>query len=82
MLLHYKKNRWEKLWTKPALRTNDLLLSVPVAVKPFNLEISRCHFADWVKEMNLSACRMCIFPQSTNHFLVFGAVVAVDVVVT
>ena len=39
-----------------------------------NLEISRCHLADYVKELYLRACRTCstiIFPYSTNQIIVF-----------
>ena len=39
-----------------------------------NLEISRCHLADYVKELYLRACRTCstiIFPHSTNQIIVF-----------
>ena len=52
----------------------DLLLCVHVVVKTANLEISRCHLADYVKELNKSACRTCstiIFPYSTNQIIVF-----------
>ena len=39
-----------------------------------NLEISRCHLADYVKELYQSACRTCstiIFTHSTNQIIVF-----------
>ena len=39
-----------------------------------NLEISRCHLADYVKELYQSACRTCstiIFTHSTNQSIVF-----------
>ena len=52
----------------------DLLLAVHVVVKTLNLEISRCHLADYVKEFYLSACCTCstiIFPHSTNQIIVF-----------
>ena len=52
----------------------DLLLCVRVVVKTLNLEITRCHLADYVKELHLSACRTCstiIFPHSTNQIIVF-----------
>ena len=35
----------------------DLLLCVHVVVKTINMEISRCHLADYVKELYQSACR-------------------------
>ena len=38
----------------------DLLLCVHVVVETLNLEISRCHFADYVKELYKSACRTII----------------------
>ena len=44
-------------------------------VKTLNLEISRRHLADYVKEFCLSACRTCstiIFPHSTNQITVFS----------
>ena len=34
----------------------DLLLCVHVVVNTLNLEISRCHVADYVKEFHSSAC--------------------------
>ena len=46
-----------------------MLLCVHVVVKTLNLEISRCHLADYVKEFYLSACHTCstiILPHSTN----------------
>ena len=52
----------------------DLLLCVHVVVKTFNMEISRCHLADYVKEFYCSACRTCstiIFSHSTNQIIVF-----------
>ena len=52
----------------------DLLLRVHVVVKTLNLEISRCHLADYVEELYLSACRTCstiIFPHSTDEIIVF-----------
>ena len=60
----------------------DLLLGVHVVVKTLTSEISRCHLADYVIELYLSACRTCstiIFPHSTNQIIVFclGVVVAV-----
>ena len=36
---------------KVILRMKDLLLCVHVVVKTLNLEISRCHLADYVKEL-------------------------------
>ena len=36
---------------KLILRMKDLLLCVHVVVKTLNLEISRCHLADYVKEL-------------------------------
>ena len=65
----------------------DLLLGVHVVVKPLNLDISRCHLADYVIELYLSACRTCstiIFPRSTNQIIDFncGVVVAVAVVIS
>ena len=45
-----------------------------VVVKTLNLEISRCHLTDHVKELYKSACRTCstiIFPHSTNQIIVF-----------
>ena len=36
---------------KLILRMKDLLLRVHVVVKTLNLEISRCHLADYVKEL-------------------------------
>ena len=33
-------------------RMKDLLLCVQVVVKTLNLEISRCHLADYIKELN------------------------------
>ena len=36
---------------KLVLRMKDLLLRVHVVVKTLNLEISRCHLADYVKEL-------------------------------
>ena len=55
-------------------RMKDLLLCVHVVAKTLNLEISRYHLADYVKELDLSACRTCstiIFPHSTNQIIVF-----------
>ena len=52
----------------------DLLLCVRVVVKTLNLEISRYHLEDYVKEFYLSASRTCstiIFPDSTNEIIVF-----------
>ena len=49
----------------------DLLLCVHVIAKTLNLEISRCHLADHVKELYWSACRTTIFPHSTNQIIVF-----------
>ena len=52
----------------------DLLLCVHVVAKTLTLEISRCHLADYVKELYLSACRMCstiICHHSTNQIIVF-----------
>ena len=52
----------------------DLLLYVHVVFKTLNLEISRCHLADYVKEFYYSACRTCstiIFPHSANQIIVF-----------
>ena len=60
-----------------------LLLCVHVVVKTLNLEISRCHLGDDVKELYLSACRTCstiIFPHSTNQIIVSGVVTAVAIV--
>ena len=61
----------------------DLLSCVDVVVKTLNSEISRCHLADNVKELYLSACRTCntiIFPHSTNQIIFFsGVVVAVTI---
>ena len=45
-----------------------------VIVKTLNLEISRWHLADYVKELCLSACRTCstiTSPLSTNVIIVF-----------
>ena len=42
-------------------------------VKTLNLETSRCHLADYVKEFYKNACRACsmnIFPHSTNQIIV------------
>ena len=50
----------------------NLLLCVHVVVETLNLEISRCHLADYVKELNLSACHMCstiIFPHLANQII-------------
>ena len=52
----------------------DLLLCVHVIVKTLNLEISRFHLADYVKELYESACRTCntiTFYHSTNQIIVF-----------
>ena len=52
----------------------DLLLCVHVVVKTLNLEISRCHLADYVKELYKNVCHMCsiiFFPHSTNQIIVF-----------
>ena len=62
----------------------DLLLCVHVVLKTLNLEISRCHLADYVKELYSSACRTCstiISPHSTNQVIFFYVVVAVAVVI-
>ena len=51
-----------------------LLLCVHLGAKTFNLEISSCHLADYVKELYLSECSTCctiIFPYSTNQIIVF-----------
>lgn len=40
----------------------DVRLSVHVAVKTFNLDISRCYLADYDKEFNLGASRTCSTP--------------------
>ena len=45
-----------------------------LSLTTINLEISRCHSADYVKEFYSSACRTCstiIFPHSTNQIIVF-----------
>ena len=50
------------------------MLCILVVVKTLNLEISRCHLADFVKELYLSACCTCstiIFLHSTNQIIVF-----------
>ena len=52
----------------------DLLLGDNVVVKTLNLEISRCHSANYVKEFYISASRTSstiIFPHSTNQIIVF-----------
>ena len=51
----------------------DSLLCVHVVVKTLNLEISRCHSADYVVELCLSLCSTCstiIFTHSTNQIIV------------
>ena len=56
------------------LRMTDLLLCVHVVVKTLNFEISRCHLADYVKELHQSVCRTCstiTFPYSANHIIAF-----------
>ena len=43
-------------------------------VKSLNMEILRCHLADYVREFYQSACRTCstiIPPHSTNQIIVF-----------
>ena len=61
----------------------DSLLRVHVVVETFNLESSRCHLADYVKELYQSACPTC----STIFFLIqpirslFSCVVVVVAVV-
>ena len=42
------------------------LLVVQIVVKTLNLEISRCHLADYVKELH---CSTIIFPHSTNQIV-------------
>ena len=54
---------------KKKSKMKDLPLRVLVVVKTLNLEISRFHLADEVKELYSSACRTCsttIFPHSSN----------------
>ena len=57
-----------------------MLIEVPSTAKinrlkkVLELEISRCHLADYVKELDLSACRTrstIIFPHSTNQIIGF-----------
>ena len=62
------------------------MLGVQVVEETLNLEISRRRLADYVKELNLSACRTCstiIFPRLSNQVVsqFSGVVVAVAVVV-
>ena len=66
-----------------------MLIEVPSTAKinrlkkVLELEISRCHLADYVKELDLSACRTrstIIFPHSTNQIIVFCVVSAIAVV--
>ena len=52
----------------------DLLLGVHVVAETLNLDISRYHLADYVKECYQKACRTCstvIFPYLTNQTIVF-----------
>ena len=60
-------NRLLEAPLKEINRMNDLLLCIYIVAKTLNLEISRCHLADNVKELYESACRKCstiIFPYS------------------
>ena len=66
-------------------RMKDLLLCVDVVNKTLNLEISRCHLTDYVKELSKnrqSSCSTLIFPHSTNQLLICGVVIAVLIVVS
>ena len=61
ILLHVRYSFWWKI-------------DVVSQTTSLNLEISRCHLADYVKELYQSACRTCstiIFTHSTNQIIVF-----------
>ena len=58
---------------------NDLLLCVYVVVKTLNLEISRCHLADYVKRKPARAARLFFLIQPIRSMF-SGVVVAVDVI--
>ena len=50
LLIEHAANAQVEAPLKLILRMKDLLLRVHVVVKTLNLEISRCHLADYVKE--------------------------------
>ena len=60
MLLHYKRTGGRNFELNRH-RERTIYCWVFPSVKPLNLEISRCHFADCVKEM----CSTIIFPHSS-----------------
>ena len=51
LLIEHAANGQVEASLKLILRMKDLLLRVHVVVKTLNLEISRCHLADYVKEL-------------------------------
>ena len=51
LLIEHTANGQVEAPLKLILRMKDLLLRVHVVVKTLNLEISRCHLADYVKEL-------------------------------
>ena len=51
LLIEHAANGQVEAPLKLKLRMKDLLLRVHVVVKTLNLEISRCHLADYVKEL-------------------------------
>ena len=77
---------WKSLWivfNMVARKNYRAARAVRFLVKNFdvvtrttslNLEISRCHLANYVKELYQSACRTCstiIFTHSTNQIIIF-----------
>ena len=51
LLVEHAANGQVEVPLKLILRMKDLLLRVHVVVKTLNLEISRCHLTDYVKEL-------------------------------
>ena len=63
LLIEHAANGQVEAPVKLILRKKDLLLRVHVVVKTLNLEISRCHLADYVKQWSnriiVFWCRRC-----------------------
>ena len=51
LLIEHAANGQVEVLFKLILRMKDLLLRVHVVLKTLHLEISRCHLADYVKEL-------------------------------
>ena len=60
----------------------DFLLRACIVVKTSNMENSLRCLADCVKTLHQKACRTIIFPRSTHQSLIWGVVVAAEVVIS